>query len=143
MAAQILAFFADDFIQPILYMWIIDVIIVDPSFISRVVRWIDIYAFYTAFVLRQETFQCEQIISVDDHILTAVILFMLTFFIKAVFTFKNAVWHIQMMIHDLALAYPIQCWHILFLLLIHSVSISGPGFLFFISNACETPVFKF
>ena len=84
MACQILAFLADYFAQPLLNMWIIDIIIVAPLLIASVVRRIDVDALYPALILRQQSFQGFQIIAVDNHVITAVVLGVLAHFVKAI-----------------------------------------------------------
>ena len=49
------------------------IIVVDPTFVASIVRWIDINALNAPFIFRQKSFQSFQIIAVDNHILAAII----------------------------------------------------------------------
>ena len=44
MAGQVLALFADNLTQPLLYFRVVDIIVVDPALVARVVGRIDIDA---------------------------------------------------------------------------------------------------
>ena len=51
---------------------------------SRIVGWIDIDTLHLAFVPGQQGFQCLQIVAVDNHVFTAIVLGVLSGFIIAV-----------------------------------------------------------
>lgn len=117
MTREVFAFFADYLIKPSFKLWIVDVVVVNPAFVTRVVRRIDIDAFDPAFVLRQQRFERRQIVPVDDPIPRLLRLPRLTrlprlFTLKRVLFFKNAKRNVVMMIHNLVLPDPSQFRHI-------------------------------
>ena len=111
MACQILAFFTNDFAQPLLNMRIIDIIVVAPLLIASVVRRIDVDALHPTLILRQQSFQGFQIIAVDNHVITAVVLGMLAHFVKAILTLQHTERHFLMMIDNFAFSDPFQSRH--------------------------------
>ena len=108
---RILTLFTDYFTQPFLDFGIINVIVIYPTFITGIVRRIDIDTLHPSFVLRQQGFQSFQIITTDNHIFAAVVLAVLTVFVKTVLTLQHPVWHIQMMVHNFIFSDPFKCWH--------------------------------
>lgn len=68
MTAQILALLAYDLAQPLLDFRVVHVVVVNPLFVARVVRRIDIDALHTTFVLGQQRFQRLQIVAVYDFV---------------------------------------------------------------------------
>src|SRR3989344_7908748 len=72
MPAQIFRFSADNFAKPLLNFWRINFIIVNPAFISSVVRRINVDAFYFPYVERHKSFQSFQIVSMNYKILRAI-----------------------------------------------------------------------
>ncbi len=116
MPGQVFTFSADYSAKPFSHNGIIYFVVINPIISCGIWR-IYVDTINATFVLRQEAFQGKQIIPMDDHVLAAVILFMLSAFIKTVFPVENMIRHIQMMVHDLALSNPFQCWHDVILLL--------------------------
>ncbi len=68
MSAEVFAFFADHLSQPFLELRIVDVIVVDPTFVARVVGRIDVDAFHLAFILRQQRLEGCEVVTVYDHV---------------------------------------------------------------------------
>ena len=77
MAGQVLALFADNLAQPLLDFWVVDIIVVDPALVARVVGRIDVNALDAPLIPGQQRFQGLQIIAPDNHVFAAVIFFML------------------------------------------------------------------
>ena len=65
MAGQVLALFADNLAQPLLDFRVVDIIVVDPALVARVVGRIDIDTFDAPLVPGQQGFQGFQIIAPD------------------------------------------------------------------------------
>ena len=66
---EILAFLADDFTEPFLDLRVVHVVVVNPSFVSGIVRRIDVDALDPAFILRQKRLERGKIVAVDNHVL--------------------------------------------------------------------------
>lgn len=111
MTGQVLALFADHLAQPLLDLRVIDIIVVDPTLVAGVVGRIDVDALDAPLILGQQRFQGLQIIAADDHVLAAVILVMLSVFIKAVLALQHPKRHVLMVIDHLALSNPFKCRH--------------------------------
>ena len=100
MAAEILTLFTDHFAKPLLDLRIVDIVVIHPAFIARIIWRIDVDALNLSLIFRQQRFQRFQIISVNNHILT---------FISAIsiLLIQNSVRYIHMMIDDLVLSDPV------------------------------------
>lgn len=70
MTGEVFSLFADGFAEPLLDLRCIDIVIIDPAFVARVVGRIDVDAFYLARVAGQEGFERVQVVSFDDQIAT-------------------------------------------------------------------------
>ena len=57
------------FLELFLHQWIVDVVIIDPSFISGVVRRIDVDALDTIRIAGESCFEGVQIIAVDNEVI--------------------------------------------------------------------------
>ncbi len=71
MSVKGFAFFAHHFTEPLAHQWTIDVIVIHPAFVSRVVRRIYIDALNLASVVGQKCFQCDEIIPLDNEVAAA------------------------------------------------------------------------
>ena len=111
MAGQVLALFADNLAQPLLDLRVVDVIVIDPALVAGVVGRIDIDALDTPLIPGQQRFQGFQIVAPDDHVLAAVILVVLSVFIKAVLALQHPKRHFLMVIDHLAFSNPFKCRH--------------------------------
>ena len=111
-AAQILALCADNFPQPCLDMRIVDIVVVHPFFVARVIRRINIDALHPSLVHRQQRFERVQIVAVDNHVAVIVS----TVRRKGVLLFQRTERHIEMMIDDFIFSDPVKGWHCHFLL---------------------------
>ena len=109
--SEVLALFSDNFTEPLPDLRIVDVIVINPAFIAGVIGRIDVDTFYSAFIPREQGFESFEVVTPDDHVLTAVVFIVLTSLIKAVFPVKYSERHILMMIDDLAFSDPVQCRH--------------------------------
>ena len=105
--AQILALCADNLPQPCLDMRIVDIVVVHPFFVARVIRRINIDALHPSLVHRQQRFERIQIIAVDNHVAVAVPAVRR----KGVLLFQRAERHIEMMIDDFIFSDPVKGWH--------------------------------
>lgn len=112
MTAQILALLAYDLAQPLLDFRVVHVVVVNPLFVARVVRRIDIDTLHATFVFGQQRFQRLQIVAMYDSVAAlrrcpvAVILRP-----KPVLVFQHPIRYIVMMIDNLIFSYPSQCRH--------------------------------
>ena len=106
-AAQILALCADNFPQPCLDMRIVDIVVVHPFFVARVIRRINIDALHPPLIHRQQRFERIQIVAVDNHVAVVVS----TVRRKGVLLFQRAERHIEMMIDDFIFSDPVKGWH--------------------------------
>ena len=118
MPGEILALLADDFTKPFLDTRIIDIVVVAPSLIARIVRRIDVNALDLALVFRQKRLEREQVVAVDDHV-TGIGRFALFLKrkgfrfsalcrIKRPLLFQNVVRHINVMIDHVFLTNPLK-----------------------------------
>ena len=115
MAGQVLALFADNLAQPLLDFRVVDIIVVDPALVARVVGRINVNALDAPLIPGQQRFQGFQIIAPDNHIFTAVIFFMLALLVIAVLALQHPERHFLMVIDDFTFSNPFQCWHGVFL----------------------------
>src|SRR5574344_2130609 len=69
MAREVLALLAADLAEPLFPLRIVDIVIVHPTFLARVVRRIDVDALDLALVARQQRLKRSKIVAVDDHVL--------------------------------------------------------------------------
>ena len=115
MTGQILALFAHHFSQPFLDVGVADVIVVAPALVAGVVGRVDVDTLHLALILRQQGFQCLQIIAVDDHVLAAVVFGVLPLLIKTVLPFQHPEGNFLMVVHDFIFTDPFQGWHGVFL----------------------------
>ena len=111
MAGQVLALFADNLAQPLLDLRVVDIIVIDPALVARVVRRIDIDALDAPLIPGQQRFQRFQIIAPNDHVLAAVVRLVLSVFIKAVLALQHPKRHVLMVIDHLAFSNPFKRWH--------------------------------
>ena len=111
MARQVFTFLADNFPQPRTNLRVVDIVVVDPLFLTRVVRRVDVDAVYAPLVLRQERFQRKEIVPVDNHVPAVITVIMLAGCIEHVLPLQHMIRHVKMMIHDLALPNPLQLRH--------------------------------
>ena len=95
MTGEVFPFFPDNFTEPFFYFRIVDVIIIDPLFITGIVGWIDVDTFYSAFVFREERLESIEVIAVNNFIpawgSTVV----------GIFLVQNPIWDVLMMIDDI------------------------------------------
>jgi len=111
MAGQVLALFADNLAQPLFDLRVVDVIVIDPALVAGVVGRIDIDALDAPLVPGQQRFQGFQIITPDNHVFAAVILIVLSVFIKAILALQHPKRHVLMVIDHLAFSNPFKCRH--------------------------------
>ena len=111
MAGQVIAFLANDLTDPLLDPGVIDGVVVHPAFIAGVVGRIDVDAVDFAFVARQECFERFEVVAVDDHVLGAVVRFVLTVLVEGVLAVEDAVWHVEVVGDDFVFAHPVQFRH--------------------------------
>ena len=115
MPGEIFALRADHLPQPFQDTGIVHVVVVDPLLIAGVVRRIDIDALDPALITGQQRFQRVQIIPMDDHVLAAVVLVVLSGLIIAVLPLQHPVRNIQMMIDDFFFSDPFKRRHSIYL----------------------------
>ena len=111
MAGQVLALFANNLAQPFFDFRVVDVIVINPSLVSCVVGRVDVDTLYPSFIPGQQGFQGFQIVAPDNHIFAAVVLVVLSVFIKAVLALQHPKRHVLMVIDHLAFSNPFKCWH--------------------------------
>src|SRR5688572_24362293 len=68
MSVEGFAFLADDFAKPLADDWTVNVVIVGPAFVARVVGRIDADAFHLSGVVRKQGFEGDEIVSLNDEI---------------------------------------------------------------------------
>src|SRR5205823_967675 len=64
----ILAFLAHHLPDPFLELRLCQVVVIDPAFVARVVRRVDIDTFDPARVCREQAFKRDQIIALNDEV---------------------------------------------------------------------------
>ena len=69
MAGEVFAFFADDFTKPLLDSWVIDGVVVDPAFVTRVIGRINVDTIDFFLIARQERFEGFEVVAMNDHVL--------------------------------------------------------------------------
>ena len=111
MTGEILSLYADHLPEPFHDSRIVYVIIVDPFLVACVIWRINIDALNLSLIPGQQGFQRVQIISVDDHVLAAVVLFVLSVLIIAVLALQHPIRYIQMMIDNFIFSDPFKCRH--------------------------------
>lgn len=117
-AAQILALLAHDLAQPLLDFRVVHVVVVNPLFVARVVRRIDIDALDSPLVFGQQRFQRLQIVAVYDLVAALRLRPVVRVFRpEPILVLQHPIRHIAMMIDNLIFSYPSQYRHIFFLLL--------------------------
>ena len=109
MPRKIISFFANNLSQPFFNLWIIYIIVVNPSFIACIIRGININALNFPLVHRQECFQRVQIITMNNHVAAVI----LSIGCKCVLPFQCAERHFQMVIDHFFFTDPVQRWHCL------------------------------
>ena len=114
-AGKVLSLFANHFAQPLFDFGIIDIIVVHPALIAGIVGRINVDALDFSFILGQQRLERLQVIPVDNHVLAAIILAMLTGFIKAVLTLQNPIGHFLVMVDHLIFSNPFKGGHGYFL----------------------------
>src|ERR1044072_2951382 len=97
--------------QPFQYTRIIHIIVVHPSLVAGVVRWIDVNTFDPPFVFGKQGFQRFEVIAVDDPVSGACKFLLLSFFSETIRMFEYAERHIHMMVDYFFLSYPVEGWH--------------------------------
>ena len=114
--AQIFPFFANNFTQPLLDMRVVHIIVIHPLLFTSIVRRIDIDAIHSSLIFRQQRFQCNKIIPMNNHV-AAMRLRCIRFILgpKPILVFQRIKRHFQMVIHHLIFSYPIQYRHIILL----------------------------
>ena len=65
---KILAFLANDLSKSFFQLRVVHIVVVNPPLVARVVRRIDVDAFDSALVARQQRLQRGEIVAVDDHV---------------------------------------------------------------------------
>ena len=110
-AGQVFALFAYHFAQPLLDFRVVHIVVIHPTFVAGVIGRINVNALHPALIPGQQGLQCVQIVPVDDHILTAVVLGVLAILVKAVLAFQHPEGHLLMMVDDLLFSNPFQCRH--------------------------------
>ena len=73
MAGEVFAFFADDFTKPFLNSRVVDSVVVHPTFVTRVIGRINVNTVDSSFIARQERFKSFEIVTMNDHVLGAVV----------------------------------------------------------------------
>ena len=68
MSVEGFAFFANSLSEPLANFGAVDVVVVDPVFVARVVRRVDGDAFHLAGVVGQERFESEQVVGLEDKV---------------------------------------------------------------------------
>lgn len=68
MAGEVFGFFADDLSEPFFDLGGFDVVVVDPAFVSGVVRRVDVDAFDAPGILGEEGFEGVEVIALDDEV---------------------------------------------------------------------------
>ena len=107
MPREILPFLPHDLAQPALDDRIIHRIIVYPSFIASVIRWIDVDTLHSPLILGEERLQGKQIVPMDHHILAPIILLLLPLFVKTVRAGKYMAGHFEVVVHHFFFSDPL------------------------------------
>ena len=110
-AREILALLADNLAKPLFHLKVVDIVIVHPTFLTRVVRRIDVNAIDLALELREEGLQGGEIVAVDDHVPRAVVLFVASVLVETVNPIQDVHRHVQMVVDDLVFSGPVQRRH--------------------------------
>ena len=111
MPGKILALFAHHFAQPLFDLGVIDIVVIYPALVASVVRRINVDALYLALVPGQQGFQRLQIVTVDHHVFTAVVLDVLSGFVIAVLALQHPVRYFLVVVYHLVFSNPFKCWH--------------------------------
>ncbi len=104
---KILTKFTYNFTQPFKQPRIAYIIIINPPFFTSVIRWVDVYAIYTTFILRKKRLKCSKIIPMDNHILAIHRFFLLTLYVKTIFMFQRSKGNFMMMFLNFIFSNPI------------------------------------
>lgn len=102
MAIQRLAFLTDDLTQPLTDQRAVDVVVVGPALVACVVRRIDVDALHLPRVVRQQRFERDKVVALHDEIAVSRLAAG-----KLRHVFQQMKRHLQMMIDDSFLAYPV------------------------------------
>ena len=111
MAGEVLALFAYHFAQPFSDFRVVYIVVVYPALVAGVVGRINVDALHPALIPGQQGLQRVQIIPVDDHIFTTVILGVLAVFVKTILPVKHPERYLLMVVDDLLFSNPLQCRH--------------------------------
>ena len=132
MPGKVLSFSAHHFTQPLFDFRVVDIIVVDPALVARVVGRINVNALDAPLIPGQQCFQGLQIIAPDNHVFAAVIFFMLALLVIAVLALQHPERHFLMVIDDFTFSDPFQCWHGVFLhksILVKDLSCHGRTYI--------------
>ena len=101
-SGEVFAFPADDFAEPALDSWVVDVIVVNPALVAGVVGRVDINAFDAAGETREQRFEREQVVGVNNHVGR----------VGAVgkFFVEEVEWRSAVVIYDFIFAEPVESW---------------------------------
>jgi len=97
--------------EPLLEQRMVDIVVIAPILVTGIVRWIDVDAFDSPFVLRKECLECIEIVPMDDHVLGTIVLLVLTVLVIRVDSFQGTIRDRPVMVDDLLLSDPIQYRH--------------------------------
>jgi len=70
MSGKVFHFPTDHLAKPFPDLWTVNVVIIDPTLISRIVRWVNVDALNLPSVVREQGFEGHKVISFDKEIAT-------------------------------------------------------------------------
>lgn len=109
MSCEILTFGTNDLSNPLLDSRVIDVVVVNPLFLARVVRRIDVDAVDLALILGEERLQSFEIVSVDDHVSAVGTIAVENALVGD--ALEYAIGHLVIVVDDLVFSHPIKRRH--------------------------------
>ncbi|CDD21093.1 unknown [Prevotella sp. CAG:732] len=95
-------------------MWIVDIVVIYPVFITSIVRRVDVDTLDSTLILRHEGFECQQVITMDNHVATMSFFLGLSAFCGiTIFMVQDMEWHLIVMRYHFIFTNPIKCRHFL------------------------------
>lgn len=105
MSAEVFGFFTYDLSEPFIDFGVVDVVVIDPTFVAGVIGRVDIDAFDFAFVFGQEGFKGFEVIAVDDFVAAIGV------FAEGIVLFQHLERHVEVVVDDFVFGYEVEGGH--------------------------------
>ena len=104
-------FFADRLTNPLFELWLRKVVVIDPTFVARVVWRVNINALDPPACVGSSAFECDEVVTFDDQIAVEPGFLAFLEYRQLGVEFQRVVWNRVVIALNRGLSFKLQNWH--------------------------------